>query len=123
MNTNASKTHHLTLNRPLVLVAISFWIGVLIVALVWTISFWWLLSLAAVSLVVWRGLPDRFRYAHYPLALLFSITHRHRSRHHTEVSTATPAATASGPARHRPHDLLPFSAGCAGSIVNVNRLQ
>ncbi len=56
------------------LVAISFWIGVLIVALIWTISFWWLLSLAAVSLVVWRGLPDRFRYAHYPLALLFSIT-------------------------------------------------
>lgn len=63
-----------TLNRPLVLIAISFWLGVLAVALGWVSSFAGVLVVAGLSLLVWRVIPERFRYAHFPIALLFLFT-------------------------------------------------
>ena len=72
--TSISDTQRPTLNRPLVLVAFSFWLGVLAVALGWVSSYTLILLFAVFSLIGWRMVPDRFRYAHYPIALLFFIT-------------------------------------------------
>ena len=59
--------------RPIVLVALSFWAGVLLVANGWVPSLLTLLVLAGGVLLIWIQFPFARRFAHVPLVLLFII--------------------------------------------------
>ena len=62
---------HNSAARPMVLVALSYWAGVLIVANHWVSSLWLLLLASGVTVALWIGLPRIRRYANLPLALVF----------------------------------------------------
>ncbi len=59
--------------RPIVLVALSFWAGVLLVANGWVPSLLKLLVLAGGILLIWIQFPFARRFDHVPLVLLFII--------------------------------------------------